>query len=178
MFDKITMNDLSDIDLSIIQYVKNNPEKVTLMRVRDLSEACHVSPATVMRFINKFGFDSFPSFKLSVKSSIVQKQEIEEAKRVELITNAHFQHDIYQKINMATHQIINAKIVYCVGLESSGVMAEYMIQLLNSIGYTSIAYNSGYLPILWNENIQSKESVIIMFSVSGETKELIPIANK
>lgn len=176
MFDNVTMNDLSDIDLSIIRYVKNNPEKVSLMRVRDLAEACHVSPATIMRFIRKFGFDSFPSFKLSVKSSIVDKQEIEEAKRVDLITNAHFQHDIYQKINVATQQIIKSKIVYCVGLGSSGIMAEYMSQLLNSIGFTSISYKTAYLPILWNENIQSDESVIIMFSVSGETKELLPVA--
>lgn len=178
MFNNVTLDDLSEIDLSIIRYVKNNPEKVSLMRVRDLAEACHVSPATIMRFINRFGFDSFPAFKLSVQSQLINKEEFTQAKTVELITNAHFEHDIYQKINVLTQQIIDAQIIYCVGLGSSGIMAEYMSQLLNSIGYTSISYQNAYLPILWNEKIKSEQSVIILFSVSGETKELLPVANR
>lgn len=57
------MDKLSDVDLAIYRYIVSHDEKVPYMRVRELAAGACVSNSSVMRFIRKIGYDSFPDRK-------------------------------------------------------------------------------------------------------------------
>lgn len=53
MFDLFDTETYTDLDQLLIKYINGNLEQVAFMRIRELAEAVHVSPATVMRFSQK-----------------------------------------------------------------------------------------------------------------------------
>lgn len=59
---------LSEVDLAVYRYIVDHDEQVPYMRVRDLATGAHVSNSSVMRFIHKIGYSSFPEFKVSFDS--------------------------------------------------------------------------------------------------------------
>ncbi len=62
------LSSLSNVDMTIYSYVTQNNEKVAYMRVRDIAKNAHVSNSSVMRFVHKVGFSSFPEFKAFIKN--------------------------------------------------------------------------------------------------------------
>ena len=68
IFDFNNLSSLSDVELSVYRFVVNNPEKVAYMRVRDIAKKTHVANSSVMRFVHKIGFASFPEFKAYLKN--------------------------------------------------------------------------------------------------------------
>jgi DNA-binding MurR/RpiR family transcriptional regulator len=54
---------LSGVDLAIYRFIVEHDEQIPYMRVRELARGAHVSNSSVMRFIRKIGYDSFPEFK-------------------------------------------------------------------------------------------------------------------
>lgn len=63
------LSSLSNVDMTIYRYVTQHQEQVVYMRVRDIAKNAHVSNSSVMRFIHKIGFSSFPAFKAYIKST-------------------------------------------------------------------------------------------------------------
>ena len=63
------LSSLSDVDMTIYSYVTQHQNEVIYMRVRDIAQNAHVSNSSVMRFIHKIGFSSFPAFKTYLKNS-------------------------------------------------------------------------------------------------------------
>jgi DNA-binding MurR/RpiR family transcriptional regulator len=46
----------------LADYIINNPRKVVFMTTKELAEACHVSEATVVRFVSQLGFNGYGNF--------------------------------------------------------------------------------------------------------------------
>lgn len=46
----------------LADYIINNPRKVVFMTTKELSEACQVSEATVVRFVSQLGFSGYGDF--------------------------------------------------------------------------------------------------------------------
>ena len=55
LFNLEMLKHASETDLQIANYISNNQESVAFMRVRELAEKTHVSPATIVRFTKKNG---------------------------------------------------------------------------------------------------------------------------
>lgn len=58
---------LSTTDRYIYDYVCKNLDRVVYMRVRELAEACSVSPSTVMRFCERFGCKGYSEFRFRLQ---------------------------------------------------------------------------------------------------------------
>lgn len=180
MFENIDINSLSEIDRSLIKFILNNPEIASLMRVRDLAEAVHVSASTVMRFLDRVNYDSFAVLKVDIKQKLIDAKSFTDSKNLAKINYTeylNFDKDFESKIEKLADKISQANITYLMGMGSSGIMADYCNRLLSSIGYPCYTSKDGYLPILWNEQIFDASNVILLFSTSGETKELINVTN-
>lgn len=178
MFENVDINTLSDIDRSLIKYILNNLEIASLMRVRDLADAVHVSPSTVMRFLDHVEYDSFAALKVDIKQKLIDTKSLIDSKnlaKVNYTEHLNFDDDFESKIEELADRISEANITYLMGLGSSGIMADYCSRLLISIGYRCHVSKDGYLPILWNEQIFDHSNVILLFSTSGETKELMNV---
>lgn len=176
MFNDLDFSTLSDIDASIVNYVINNLETVSYMRVRDLAEVVHVSPSTIMRFVERVGFESFSDFKYGVKAEIIRLNEmtkISDAHSLDKYLN--FDKTFDKKISKLVSKISKSKVIYCAGLGNSGIMADYFNRLISSLGYMVVSSKDGYLPVLWNQDVFDKNNVLLIFSVSGETPEILKL---
>lgn len=180
MFDIQKLKTATELESEIAKFVSNNLEKVAYMRVRELANATHVSPATIVRFTQKMGFDSFPEMRLMLKHELSQRKEIlgQENSRRGLLPADIFPPDFDGKVELLVSKLKEAQLIHCLGLGASGIMAEYAANQLSTLGYRSFASTSAYFPYLApkNEPELVQREICLFFSVSGETMEVVQTA--
>ena len=82
--------------------------------------------------------------------------------------------DFNQQIDQITTSILNAKQTIFIGSGNSGVMAKYGARFFSSIGELSLYIDDPHYPI--EGNLYS-DSVVIICSVSGESRDIITHIN-
>lgn len=181
LFDLEKLRDASETDLQIANYISNHETSVAFMRVRELAEKTHVSPATIIRFTQKMGFHSFPELRLAIKQKLASEnsQPTQQVTTDFYLEDTYFPVDFQQKIKQLVELLNQVDVVHCLGTGSSSSMAHYAQQRLSSLGYQSFASISTFIPYLAakKEATQTKQTEIcLLFSVSGETPDLIHLA--
>jgi len=169
---------LTETELTIYRFVANDIEKTAYMRVRDIAKEAHVSNTSVMRFVHKLGFNSFTEFKVSLHSAKLdqQKEQSDQSLSLHFITKENFPQDIYEKLMVVADKIINADMVIYVGMGSSAALAEYASRQTAAIGINSFCIKDPFYPL--SAQLQNTtNNVLITFSVSGRTPEIIGLLN-
>ncbi|EUJ30743.1 helix-turn-helix domain, rpiR family protein [Listeria floridensis FSL S10-1187] len=85
-----------------------------------------------------------------------------------------FDGNIYKDIGRVNEAFLKADWICCIGMGSSGIIADYAARKLNTIGFKAISSNEPYAPIL-RRQINEPNNVLLLFSTSGETRELIEL---
>ncbi|AST84567.1 MurR/RpiR family transcriptional regulator [Latilactobacillus sakei] len=168
------MDKLSDVDLAIYRYIVSHDEKVPYMRVRELAAGACVSNSSVMRFIRKIGYDSFPEFKVSLKSEL--KTGEQPSDELPLVTMEAFSDDLLRLIKIVGGILLEADNIFLVGMGASGAIAEYASRQLSALCFNSSAVKDPYYP-LSSQLKNTTNNVIITLYVSGKTPELIEMLN-
>lgn len=57
---------LSKKQKSAADFILRNPERIALMTMRELSEICKISEATIVRFLKKLGYDNYQELRVDV----------------------------------------------------------------------------------------------------------------
>jgi DNA-binding MurR/RpiR family transcriptional regulator len=52
------------------KYVLNNPRKAVFMTTKELAETCHVSEATVVRFVRQLGYEAYSVFQQALRDFV------------------------------------------------------------------------------------------------------------
>lgn len=165
---------LSEIDLDIYRFFTANVEKVPYMRVRDIAAEAHVSNSSVMRFIHKLGYESFPEFKVSFRAE--QQQSAPREHEISFVTAENFSADIYEKLELVADRMQQAdQVIFC-GMGSSGALAEYAARQAATIGLNSFCVKDPFYPLA-NQLKNTTNNLLITLSVSGKTIELIELLN-
>lgn len=174
IFNINNYEELTGNDRVILQYISRNLDKVQYMRVRDIAKNAHVSSSSVMRFIHRIGYNSFPEFKLKI-TELGHDNDVS--------TTTHFYGKDDFDINLAStlqkvvHAMLNVDNIFCVGMGESGAMAEYAARKLSTIGYNSSAVKDPFYPL--DRQIENTANdLIFFFSVSGNTQEIIDLASR
>lgn len=180
MFHLDKLNELSPLDLSIAQYILSYPEKVAYMRIRELSEKTHTSPSSIMRFTKHVGFSSFPELRLYIRNYLEEQHNIltTDTYTEKFVNDQSFTPDFEQAIEHLAQAIDQAELIHCIGLGASGAVAEYAASHLKTLGYYSFVTKGSYFPYvsLKDERRKRATELCLLFSVSGETHELIQMA--
>lgn len=181
LFDLNKLRDATETDLHIANYITNHESSVAFMRVRELAEKTHVSPATIVRFTQKMGFESFPELRLAIKQKIAHTETHLPQQNTNdfYLENTYFPEDFHRKIDDLVDQLNQVDVVHCLGTGSSSAMAQYAQQRLSSLGYQSFASIAAFIPYLAAKREQStneKKEICLLFSVSGETPDLIHLS--
>lgn len=163
------LSSLSDVEMTIYRYVTENSDKVVYMRVRDIAENAHVASSSVMRFIHKLGFNSFPEFKAYFKN--VEKTDSRPA-NFSFINKSNFPPDIRSRINMVADLIYQSDNIVTIGLGDSSFLAEYAARKMATLGYNSEAVVDPFYP-LKRKLKNTSNTTIICFSVSGKSTEMV-----
>lgn len=72
------MNDFTDNEKLIIEYMKTKPEEFVQMSAKQISQKCYVSLSTIYRLCDKLGFSGLSELKVQVSRSLheyLQKQD-------------------------------------------------------------------------------------------------------
>ncbi|MDB6267564.1 MurR/RpiR family transcriptional regulator [Lactobacillus amylovorus] len=173
IFDFNNLSSLSDVELSVYRFVVNNPEKVAYMRVRDIAKKTHVANSSVMRFVHKIGFASFPEFKAYLKNI---NQTVTPQKALTFINQQNFPNDIENKLRVVADQLYLSDNIPIIGTGNSTSTAVYAARMLALLGFNAFSITDPFYPL--NRQLENtSNNTIICFSVSGETTELIEQLN-
>lgn len=165
---------LSSVDMTIYRYVTRHREQVIYMRVRDIAQNAHVSNSSVMRFIHKIGFSSFMAFKAYLKTSNNVKDT--PSKTFSFITKGNFPDDIEEQMSVVADFLYESDNIITLGMGCSGYIAGYVSRKFASIGLNTTVITDPTYP-LEPKLKNTSNNVIMCFSVSGETNELVEELN-
>lgn len=182
LFNLEMLKHASETDLQIANYISNNQESVAFMRVRELAEKTHVSPATIVRFTRKMGYSSFPELRLALKQHLKERQRsVAFTQENVYLEETHFPKNFDQKLDQLIETLDKASFIHCLGNGASGIMAQYAQQRFSSLGYRSIASVSAFIPYLSTKTEQQAttvDEVCLLFSISGETPDMLQLARE
>ncbi|WP_334333672.1 MurR/RpiR family transcriptional regulator [Companilactobacillus sp. HBUAS59544] len=166
---------LSEVDMAIYRFIVDHDEQVPFMRVRDVAKGAHVSNSSVMRFIHKIGYSSFPEFKVSFKN---ESQDLMRSKSdvLKIITRDAFPNDIEKTIKLVAHLMLDADNIIFFGMGGSGAIAEYASRQAASLGFNSFAVKDPFYPLI-QQLRNTSNNVLITLSVSGKTNEILETLN-
>lgn len=174
------LDQLTDVELSVYQYMINNDSIIPFMRVREIALHTHTSPSSVMRFIKKLGYDSFPEFKLSFRKELLEqrtKKKNDFESRLQVLTPTLFPSRIEEKIKEVAEMVLFGEHIVLLGMGASGSIAAYAARRLASIGINAFEVQDPTYPLATRLR-EKKRTVLLVLSVSGQTRELIELVNE
>lgn len=176
VFDPKKVNKLNELELSVYQYVVSNLEEVSEMTIRELSNSCHVSTASILRFCNKLGFSGYSELRYVIKQKLNEydSQVIEEFFESSVHINNFLKRvnkENYRKtLEPAIEMIINARHIVFSGIGTSGILGEYGSRCFTNMKMNAYSILDPFYPIP-PRGLENTLAIII--SVSGETVQMI-----
>lgn len=181
IFDTIEKNRklLNKNENYLLKYILENTEKVSNMRIQDLSKETFTSTATIVRFCNKLSYSGYSEFKANLKSSISK-----EGNHKISPNNTFLFDDIAKTKDLINDSVIDEVIglIYnaekidfygegsskdvCIDISRKFHLVEKNCRYFND---TSIMYSTA-------SDLDSK-TLIIAISMSGETTQVIKAVN-
>ena len=175
--------ELSKTEKLIHDYVINNPEQVIYDTIGSICKKLNIGEASFVRYFKKLNYQSFNHFKMELYRAIeelripsdenfvnsVTKNLTEVIKRTSEVVSL-------DSINQATKTILNSNNVFVTGMGISYTSAQDLFSRLLKIGVNASIVTDSHFAYMYTA-ILDKKSCIIIYSFSGETPEMIKIAN-
>ena len=168
----------SKSDKQIIEYIRNNAEKVIYMSISEAAKETNTGEATVTRFAKKMGFSGFQDFKVTLAQEISLKNSnsiinneisnnedvLETANKLlrnninvlERTVNKLNTNDIYECADL----IKNCKKAYFMGVGYSGIVAQDSNYKFMRIGINSMYYQDTHTMIMMSALANEGEVVL------------------
>ena len=166
------MNQLSDLELDIYNYIISHRHEVIHMKLKDLSTDLHVSSSMITRVAKKLGYEGFLEWKAEMK--LDQEDKPIQNKRAlnyildyfNRVDNKEFDDLIHQ----AAEIIVNSHEVICSGIGLSDAIAKFAASLFNRKGKRTM-YSGDFSSRF--RGMYDQNDCALFFTVSGETREII-----
>ncbi|MDO5717446.1 MAG: MurR/RpiR family transcriptional regulator [Tissierellia bacterium] len=170
---------LSKSEKKVADLVLGKKDEMIYMTLQEVSREAMVGEATILRFCRKIGYDGFQSLKLSIAEEKDFIREKEPNCFIGKVTqNLHNTIDnTRDTINLddieKTSNLINlASRVFIYGIGSSGNVALDMQSRLLRFGKTVYPVTDSHYQLM-NSSIMNEEDLVIAFSLTGYTEEII-----
>ncbi len=177
-------------------YVLEHRSEPKFMSISELAAECHVAEATISRFCRTLGFKGYNAFKLELaragasngagmlsadelSAEVTDQDDIQTmcqklwAVNMDALkqTLSFAEED---KIRLAADLLLQADNVYCMGQGSSLVLAEEAYSLFLTVSPKVHVVVDSHLQI-FHTALMSERDVILYFSYSGATRDLIEL---
>lgn len=169
-----TLKNFTPNDKKIYSYLNLNKNKLKYMTIRELANELNLSTNTIIRFYKKLNFSNYTEFKLKFTDKFNNKENFnininEIINFFNKINNEYF----INKIDEASQMILYSDFVIFIGIGNSGGIANYGARIFSNVGKFAISitdpfHNAEHIP---------PNALVIVLSVSGETKEIIQEIN-
>lgn len=188
--------DFSSSEKEIARYILNNGDDVLSMSVKELAKKTYTSPATIVRLCKKIGLEGYNDFK--IKYSAELQYDLHHSQHIDV--NFPFQKEdtypmICHQLASLSQEVINETIqlidfdqlqhivdllYHCLDIDIYGIGNSLLAAMSFQHKMMRIGRNVN-LKVLHGEQIfmsynSTKERLAMIISYSGETNELIQIA--
>ena len=172
MFNEKEIKSFSTTDMRIYNYILKHSIQFPYMSIRELADEIPTSTASIMRFVKKMGYDSFPELKYAYKKeekevSLHMVNDLDETIDCLKKFNTPYYQDLFKEV---AYILGNANMIIFDGMGDSAKIAEYAARRFSTNGFFSAALTDPYQGV-------SMDIVVVMLSVSGDTPELVRKAN-
>lgn len=169
---------LNELEMQVYQYVMKHQNSLPYMRIRELAAEAHVSTTTILHFCKKVGCEGYAQFRWKIKESIGRGRsdripdDLSELKRF----FDHMAEEQYgQQMEAAASLVARAERVFVIGIGNSGNVGEYGARYFSNLGKFTLFVSDPFYPI---NLMESASTVAVLLSVSGETEQILNIANE
>ncbi|MBW4844839.1 MAG: MurR/RpiR family transcriptional regulator [Lachnospiraceae bacterium] len=173
MFSNQVLNQFSELDYEVYNFILKNSEKIPYMTIREFANEAHVSTTTITRFCRKVNCNGFSEFKIRFKMEQESTKTIRQGFDFSSILD-FFQRieteSFHEQLKSIANIIAEKKQIIFLGIGNSGIIAEYASRYFCNMGIFATGINNPMFPISLEF---PKESIIIILSVEGETDVLI-----
>lgn len=175
------MTKYTDAEQKTQDYLNINKSKVIDMTIEELSQAIHVSPATIIRTLKKDGFSGYSEYKNFINDKY--RMELNDfSKDVAAVISKNMD-EVAQTIKFLRVDVIeeivkiidNSTKVYIFSTGTSTSVAEYIERKLYLMGMYPICIDDDDLIVHFSK-LMTSDDVAIFISQSGTTKCLLNAA--
>jgi len=177
MFTYEEIMSLNELEMTVYQYILKNKEKAGYMKIRELAEEAHVSTTTILRFCKKIGCSGYSEFKVQFKMYLKNQIEPETDIDISNLTDylKRFKTEDYMKtIDQAALMLQQSSSIIFIGVGTSGMLAKYWSRYFSNVGWLSLCIDDPFTPVFGEHQ---EETVVVALSVSGETEQVLGMAN-
>lgn len=178
----------------IADIISNDPEVSIGLTTHELAKYSGTSPASVVRFAKKIGFDSYGDMKIELArnieaantpemSTLLKSDDSLEFVSKKIVNNIEVTLEEtlelmdFKNIVKAVEVMKAADTIYLFGVGASGIVAQDLQQKLVRINKRCIFHMDYHLGLAGATHIKP-EDVVIAFSYQGQTKEVNEAVNQ
>ena len=172
------IQNLNELEMQVYQYVMKHQNSIPYMRIRELAAEAHVSTTTILHFCKKVGCEGYTQFRWKMKESIgagksdrIPDDLAELQAFFKRVTEERYE----QEMEKAASLIARAERVFVIGIGNSGNVGEYGARYFTNLGKFTLFVSDPFYPI---NLMESTSTVAVLLSVSGETEQILKIANE
>lgn len=185
------LESLNRSERKVAEVILADPQAATRASIAVLAKAAKVSEPTVNRFCKRFNTAGFPDFKLHLAQALASgipyvTRNVESGDTAELYTPKIFEATMASlsmakerlepaKVNLAVDQLIQAKQIAFYGLGACGSVAMDAQHKFFRFNIPVVAYDD----VMMQRMVAAASGtgdVIVIFSVTGRTRELVDVA--
>ncbi|WP_252254309.1 MurR/RpiR family transcriptional regulator [Clostridium sp. ZBS12] len=178
--DRVLLNELkfTDTDDQIIEYIRENKEKILNQSIQGTAEELFTVPNTIVRLSKKIGYKGFSELKFQLRK---EQEDIKSNNFEGAIENSNLiSENIIKTINIIDSNIIKkvvrkikeAKNIQFLGIGDSIYFCEMFTKNLRCLNKKAEFFIYRH-DMIYNVEKCNEKDLYIVISVSGESKELI-----
>lgn len=173
---------LNENELHILSYIMNNKEQSSSLSINELAQKCNVSKSSLLRFTKKLGFSGYSEFKFYIKWEKEEKESKVDEKNIteSLIQDIELtlKHINLQQIDEICEVLYKARriFLYGTGYSQMNVVKDLQRNFMSINEYFYIIHDNDQIEAIVED--LTSEDVVIIISLSGNSKILFPIMKK
>lgn len=161
---------------------KTAVSQLIYLSITEFAEQATVAEATVLRFCRKLGLKGYSEFRMLLAQSAHNDTAVHDANDAcrildNMISALKSTYELLneKEIDAAAQYLLTAKRVFAFGSGNSGVAAQELRNKLMRLGVTVFWVEDSHFQLISAATLGS-DDVIVLFSVSGSTKDMIAVA--
>lgn len=174
-------DDLTVSEKKVLKFIIDHMEQIPYMNINQLAEESFVSKTVIINLCQKLGFSGFKELKFSINSSLKQKIASEQSADMSVLSNLEksiqktFSLIVDEDIDQAVDSLLAAKNIFIMARGTSKPVGYYLEHLLFSLGLHCFFIDDYNLSESFTRLV-TKDDVVILFSLSGQTKKILETA--
>ncbi|UQS82189.1 MurR/RpiR family transcriptional regulator [Bombilactobacillus folatiphilus] len=164
------INDLTKMQQKIYQYILDHKETVKDFSLRHLAEELDVAPASVLRTINRLGYQHYYEFCQQLNQEVAEDRldDVTYQAQSYFAQAPEYETQMQQFLNL----VFADTIFIFFGVGTSGDLASYGARQFVNHGREAFVISDPFYPVQLGKN-SLKNHLLIVLSASGETAQTL-----